>query len=119
MHAETAAVRGATEADTVSARAGYSEHQTGLAVDLITPDDPGCDFRPCFAHSPAGRWLATHAWRWGFIVRYQPATTAITGYQPEPWHLRYVGGPLAAELKREGVATLEQFFGVPGGDYPS
>jgi D-alanyl-D-alanine carboxypeptidase len=118
VHAATAAARGATEADLVSARAGYSEHQTGLAVDLITPDDPACDFEACFAGTPGGRWLARTAWRFGFVVRYQPATTSVTGYAPEPWHLRYVGRPLAAELHRTGIATLEEFFGVAGGDYP-
>jgi D-alanyl-D-alanine carboxypeptidase len=119
VHAETAAARGQSEADRVSARAGYSEHQTGLAVDLVTPGDSACDFEPCFAHTAAGRWLARNAWRWGFIVRYQPESTAVTGYAPEPWHLRYVGRPLAVEMKREGVRTLEEFFGVPGGDYPA
>ena len=119
VHAATVASRGEAGADRLSARAGYSEHQTGLAVDLITPSDPACDFEPCFAQTPAGRWLAENAWRWGFIVRYQPATTAITGYQPEPWHLRYVGRPLALELRKEGIGTLEEFFGVTGGDYPN
>jgi D-alanyl-D-alanine carboxypeptidase len=52
-------------------------------------------------------------------VRYQRATTAITGYAPEPWHLRYVGRALAEELRRTGTRTLEQFFGAPGGAYPS
>ena len=118
VHAATAATRGEAEADRLSARAGYSEHQTGLAVDLITPADPGCDFDPCFARTPAGRWLARNAWRWGFVVRYQPETTALTGYAPEPWHLRYVGRALAEELRRTGIRTLEQFFDVPGGDYP-
>jgi D-alanyl-D-alanine carboxypeptidase len=119
VHAATAAARGDAEADLVSARAGYSEHQTGLAADLITPADPACDFEACFARTPGGRWLARTAWRFGFVVRYQPATTAVTGYAPEPWHLRYVGRPLAAELHRTGIATLEEFFGVPGGDYPA
>ncbi|MDX6372021.1 MAG: zinc D-Ala-D-Ala carboxypeptidase [Nocardioidaceae bacterium] len=119
VHAATAAARGDAEADLLSARAGYSEHQTGLAVDLITPSDPGCDFEACFAGTAGGRWLARTAWRFGFVVRYQPETTAITGYAPEPWHVRYVGKPLARELHREGIATLEEFFGVPGGDYPA
>jgi D-alanyl-D-alanine carboxypeptidase len=119
VHGATVASRGEAEADRLSARAGYSEHQTGLAVDLITPDDPGCDFEPCFAHTAAGRWLARSAWRWGFVVRYQPETTAVTGYAPEPWHLRYVGRPLAQEMRRTGVRTLEQVFGVTGGGYPS
>jgi D-alanyl-D-alanine carboxypeptidase len=117
VHAATVASRGEAEADRLSARAGYSEHQTGLAVDLITPGDPGCDFEPCFAHTPAGRWLATNAWRWGFVVRYQPETTSITGYAPEPWHLRYVGRTLAQEMRGTGVRTLEQVFGISGGDY--
>jgi D-alanyl-D-alanine carboxypeptidase len=118
VHAATAAAQGDAAADRISARAGYSEHQTGLAVDLITPDDSSCDFEPCFARTPAGSWLAENAWRFGFIVRYQPATTAVTGYSPEPWHLRFVGTALSQELHTEGVATLEEFFGVSGGDYP-
>ena len=72
VHAATAAARGDAEADLVSARAGYSEHQTGLAVDLVTPADPACDFDACFARTPGGRWLARTAWRFGFVVRYQP-----------------------------------------------
>lgn len=118
VHAATVAARGQEAADRVSARAGHSEHQTGLAVDLVTPADPRCDFEACFADTPGGQWLEANAWRNGFVVRYQPGTTAVTGYQPEPWHLRYVGKALAAELRRTGVTTLEEFFGIPGGDYP-
>ena len=90
------------EADLVSARAGYSEHQTGLAVDLITPDGQAATSRPAFARTPGGSWLARNAWRFGFVVRYQPETTAVTGDSPEPWHLRYVGGELAGEMHRPG-----------------
>lgn len=118
VHDGVVAASGAAEADRVSARPGHSEHQTGLAVDLVTPDDSSCDLDACFAETPAGRWLAANAWRYGFVIRYQAAVTAITGYAPEPWHLRYVGRPLAAELRRTGTATLEQFFGIPGGPYP-
>jgi D-alanyl-D-alanine carboxypeptidase len=117
VYGGTVAARGQAAADRVSARPGHSEHQTGLAVDLITPASPGCDFDACFARTRGGRWLAEHAWRYGFVVRYQPGTTAVTGYAPEPWHLRYVGRALAAELRRTQVATLEEFFGVSGGDY--
>lgn len=117
VYAGTVAARGRAEADRVSARPGHSEHQTGLAVDLVTPGDPACDLDPCFAHTPAGRWLARKAWRYGFVVRYRPGNEAVTGYRPEPWHLRYVGRPVAAELRRSGVATLEELFGVTGGDY--
>jgi D-alanyl-D-alanine carboxypeptidase len=105
---------GDAAADRVSARPGYSEHQTGLAVDLITPARPGCDFKPCFARTPAGRWLARNAWRHGFIVRYTPGNEAVTGYQPEPWHIRYVGRPLAAAMRAADVTTLEQVFHISG-----
>jgi zinc D-Ala-D-Ala carboxypeptidase len=118
VYGSIAATSGRAAADLVSARPGHSEHQTGLAVDLVTPASPACDFEPCFARTPGGRWLARHAWRYGFIVRYQPGTTAVTGYAPEPWHLRYVGRALAAELRRTHTATLEEFFGITGGDYP-
>lgn len=119
IHDGLVATSGAGEADRVSARPGHSEHQTGLAVDLVTPADPSCDLDACFANTPAGRWIAANAWRYGFVIRYQPAVSTITGYAPEPWHLRYVGRPLAAELRRTDTVTLEQFFGVRGGRYPS
>jgi D-alanyl-D-alanine carboxypeptidase len=119
VHDEHVASQGQQAADRVSARPGYSEHQTGLAVDLITPDDPSCDFDQCFAQTPGGRWLSQNAWRYGFLVRYTAGNESVTGYEPEPWHLRYVGKPLAAAMHDAGVTTLEQFLGVPGGDYPN
>jgi D-alanyl-D-alanine carboxypeptidase len=107
---------GRAAADRVSARPGHSEHQTGLAVDLVTPGDPGGDLRACFADRPGGRWIAANAHRYGFVVRYTPGTERVTGYRSEPWHLRFVGAALAREL-HERPATLEEFFDVPGGDY--
>ncbi|RNL77326.1 M15 family metallopeptidase [Nocardioides marmorisolisilvae] len=118
VHRNLVASQGQQAADRVSARPGYSEHQTGLAVDLITPGSPSCDFDQCFAHTPGGRWLTEHAWEYGFLVRYTPRNEAVTGYEPEPWHLRYVGKPLATAMHNAGVTTLEEFLGVPGGDYP-
>jgi D-alanyl-D-alanine carboxypeptidase len=118
VHAQLAARQGDRAADQVSARAGYSEHQTGLAVDLITPTSPSCDFEQCFAGTSGGQWLAANAWRYGFVVRYTEANEPTTGYSPEPWHLRYVGRDLAAELRRTATGSLEEFFGVTGGDYP-
>ncbi len=117
MYATTVATRGQAAADRVSARAGHSEHQTGLAIDIVTPADPACDFEPCFADTAAGKWLARHAWRYGFVVRYQPGAEPVTGYRPEPWHLRYVGRALADELRESRAASLEEFFGVGGGNY--
>lgn len=99
---------GQTNADTYSARPGHSEHQTGLAVDL---GNGTCDLETCFGDTPAGKWLAANSHKFGFIVRYQNGKEDITGYQYEPWHLRYVGSELAAELYKSGQ-TMEEFFGL-------
>jgi len=117
VHDDLVASRGVEAADRVSARPGFSEHQTGLAVDLVTPADPSCDFELCFAGTPGGTWLARHAWEYGFIVRYTAGNEATTGYEAEPWHVRFVGRPLAAAMRGDGITTLEEFFDVPGGDY--
>lgn len=104
---------GRAQADTYSARPGFSEHQTGLAVDL--GGIHGCDVEQCFGETIEGKWLAEHASDYGFLIRYTPDKEDITGYSAEPWHLRYVGKELTAEMKRKGVKTLEEFFGVSGG----
>ena len=118
VHDDLVESKGSAAADRISARPGYSEHQTGLAADLITPAHSQCDLEPCFAGTRAGRWLAANAWRYGFIVRYKPGEKAVTGYSPEPWHVRYVGRPLAAAMRRAGLGTLEQVFHIKGGGYP-
>ena len=100
---------GQAKADTYSARPGHSEHQTGLAVDLGSGT---CNLEICFGDSPAGKWLAANAWNYGFVIRYQKDKTAITGYQYEPWHIRFVGKELASEIKTKDI-TLEEFFGLP------
>lgn len=106
---------GQVRADRYSARPGFSEHQTGLSVDVHAG---GCDLQSCFAVTPAGRFLAEHAWEHGFIVRYPEGKEDVTGYIFEPWHLRYVGTELAAEMRARGVTTLEEFFGLdPAPDY--
>jgi D-alanyl-D-alanine carboxypeptidase len=107
-----------TEADKTSARPGYSEHQTGLAAD-IEPLSEKCDIDACFATTPEGIWLAANAYKYGFIIRYTEDKVAITGYNYEPWHVRYVGIDLAQELHTEKVATLEEFFTITSGDYSS
>lgn len=118
VHAATVAAQGQAAADEVSARPGHSEHQTGFAVDVITPDAPGCNFEECFASTPAGQWLAENAWRHGFLVRYAEGDESVTGYRAEPWHLRFVGRPLTRAMRESGVSTLEEFLDVSGGDYP-
>ncbi len=100
---------GAIEAGRISAPAGASEHQTGLAVDIGSPDH-ACALQACFAGTPAGAWAAEHAWRYGFIIRYPAGTEAITGYTYEPWHLRWVGADTAADMRERGVALLEEYL---------
>ncbi|MCX7522491.1 M15 family metallopeptidase [Microbacterium sp. STN6] len=107
---------GRAAADTSSARPGFSEHQTGLAVDL-SAYPASCTLQACFAGTPQGTWLAANAYRYGFVLRYPEGKEQITGYTYEPWHYRYVGTQLAAEMHATGTQTLEEFFGVTGGDY--
>jgi len=107
---------GSGAADKASARAGYSEHQTGWAADLSRVDRE-CEIDPCFGETPEGVWLSLHASDYGFVLRYPKAKELITGYEYEPWHVRYVGSGLASELQRTG-STLEEYFDLgPAADY--
>lgn len=104
---------GKAKADTYSARPGHSEHQTGLAADLGGTSDPACNVAQCYGGTVEGKWLAANAYKFGFILRYPKADENITGYEYEPWHFRYVGKPLASQMHKQGIATLEQFFSLP------
>ena len=103
--------QGQAMADTQSARPGYSEHQTGLAVDL-EPASRTCEVEVCFATTAEGKWLDTHAHLYGFVIRYAKDQDATTGYTYEPWHLRYVGTDLSNQLHKTGTKTLEDFFSL-------
>jgi D-alanyl-D-alanine carboxypeptidase len=102
---------GQATADTLAARPGYSEHQTGLAMDIGNASGT-CALQACFANTPAGRWAAEHGWEYGFIIRYPAGAGATTGYTYEPWHLRYVGKVIAEDMQSTGIATLEKYFGL-------
>ncbi|MFZ1483692.1 MAG: M15 family metallopeptidase [Candidatus Saccharimonadales bacterium] len=110
------AAQGQANADTVSARPGYSEHQTGWAVDIRSVPDV-CGLEACFGDTAAGKWLAANAYKHGYLLRYPSDKVVITGYNYEPWHFRYIGTSLSQELHKQQVTTLEEFFAVPGGDY--
>ena len=115
IHADAVRRSGAAYADQYSARAGYSEHQTGLAMDLHSTSRPSCDLTTCFASTTEAQWVGAHGWEYGFIVRYTPENSAETGYAPEAWHLRYVGRDLAAWMHTVGARSLEAVFGTSGG----
>ncbi|MHC0041364.1 LD-carboxypeptidase LdcB/DacB [Streptococcus periodonticum] len=102
---------GQAAADRYSARPGYSEHQTGLVFDLT--DKAG----NLLEDTAASNWLKNNAYRYGFVVRYQPGKEASTGYMPEAWHIRYIGKE-ADEVYHSGL-SLEEYYGFEGGDYAS
>ena len=66
----------------------------------------------CFGNTEAGRWLEENAHEYGFILRYPKGFRAITGFQYEPWHFRYVGVELETEMRLKGINTLEEFWGL-------
>ena len=105
---------GQAAADQQSARPGYSEHQTGFAAD-VEPVSRTCELEQCFGTTPEGEWVTANAYKYGFIVRYTTGDESITGYEAEPWHIRYIGTVLSNELHTTGINTLEQFFNVAGG----
>jgi zinc D-Ala-D-Ala carboxypeptidase len=109
VYAKEVASYGQAVADTESARPGYSEHQTGWAIDI---GGGGCGIEDCFGNTAEGKWVAVNGYKYGFIIRYQPGKEEITGYRAEPWHIRYVGVELATEMQKSGQ-TLEEFFGLP------
>lgn len=97
---------GKKEADTYSARAGHSEHQTGLAFDVN-------DISQAFANTKEGIWLDKNAYKYGFILRYPKDKNNVTGYIYEPWHFRYVGIDLAKTLYNNGEwNTIEEYYGI-------
>ena len=94
-----------------SAAPGNSEHQSGLAMD-VSCQSINYGLKESFAKTPEGQWLADNCWRFGFILRYPKGKESITGYAYEPWHIRYVGVPLAYYLYTNDL-TLEEYYGSP------
>lgn len=109
VYAREVATYGQAVADTQSAKPGHSEHQTGLVMDV---GGGGCGIEDCFGDTAEGKWVAANAHKYGFIIRYPEGKASITGYRYEPWHIRYVGKDLAAEMKHVRIATLEEFFNL-------
>lgn len=99
---------GEAAANTYSAKPGRSEHQTGLAADVSSPS-VGYQLSNDYGETKEGKWLAEHAHQYGFIIRFPKGKEDITGYQYEPWHIRYVGLAAAKEIYEKGL-TLEEFL---------
>ncbi|MBP1997078.1 M15 family metallopeptidase [Paenibacillus eucommiae] len=99
---------GVEAANKYSAKPGFSEHQTGLVMD-VSGISGKCAAEDCFADTKEAKWLAENAAEHGFIVRYLKGKESITGYQYEPWHIRYVGVDISKEIAEQGI-TLEEYF---------
>lgn len=95
---------GKAAADTYSARPGYSEHQTGLAADLNYADNR-------ILSTPAAKWIEENCWKYGFILRYPKGKENKTGYNYEPWHVRYLGKE-DAKLVHDSGLCLEEYLGI-------
>ena len=91
--------------DKTCARPGYSEHQTGLAIDVQGSIPGGHNI----SKTPEGPWVKANCHRFGFILRYQPEIVDVTGYDSEPWHLRYVGTEISNDMKNRGIKSLEEY----------
>lgn len=92
-------------ADSYAARPDFSEHQTGLALDVITYGTSGEEFE----NTDAYKWLQEHANEYGFILRYPKGKEDITGYSYESWHYRYLGKKLATKVKNSGL-TYDEYY---------
>lgn len=97
---------GSTYADGIAARAGHSEHQTGLVLDIYSKENSN---QKTFGDSQTAAWLRNNAHRFGFILRYDSDVVDITGYEYEPWHFRYVGVDIATQIFNEDI-TFEEYY---------
>ncbi len=111
IYATNLVTQGIAHTNRYSAAPGRSEHQTGLAIDISCASE-GFGLETTFADTPEGIWVAANAHRFGFILRYPKEKEHITGYNYEPWHIRYVGTDLAGHLFKTGL-TLDEYYGVP------
>ena len=103
---------GQVNADTYSARAGHSEHQSGLAFDICDHNVTACVTSE-FDTTDQAKWINDNCYKYGLIIRYPKGKTDETGYMYESWHLRYVGVDLATKLYNNGNwITLEDYFGI-------
>lgn len=93
------------EVDEFCARPGYSEHQTGMALDIQGRIPGGQNI----SKTPEAKWLKDNCHRFGFILRYLPEIVEITGYESEPWHIRYVGVDISTDMKEKNILSFEEY----------
>ena len=93
-------------ADSIAARPGHSEHQTGMALDIFSYTDR---LQKTFSEGETYKWLKDNCARFGFIIRYPEGKESITGFSPESWHYRYVGKDIAQDIVNKGI-TFEEYY---------
>lgn len=91
--------------DRYSARPGYSEHHTGYAIDLFGSTDGLRNFE----NTPEYSWVKENCHKYGFIIRYTKENEAVTGYESEPWHLRYIGVEAATDMHNKNIGSFEEY----------
>ncbi len=97
--------KGEAYAESVSARPGHSEHQTGLTMDILTNNTT----MATFDETEAFAWLSKNSYKYGFILRYPKGKSYLTGYSYESWHYRYVGKEAAEKMYKENI-TFDEYY---------
>ena len=92
--------------DRYSARPGHSEHHTGMAIDLFGSTEGLRNF----VNTPEYEWVRDNCYKYGFIIRYLAETESITGYEDEPWHIRYIGSEASNDMKNKGIKSYEEYY---------
>lgn len=105
LYSNYSARDGKEAADKYSARPGHSEHQTGYAIDCNS-------LSTSWGETPEGKWLAANCTDYGFIIRYGADKISSTGYQYEPWHIRYVGSVELAKKLTDSGLSVEEYYGI-------
>ncbi len=112
LYEDRVSLVGESEASKTFPKAGYSEHQTGLAFDF-TNDPASPSNSTSFEETDASKWLRENAYKYGFILRYPKDKEHITGYTYMPWHYRYVGKEVAEAIHNIGEdITMEEFYEI-------
>ena len=106
IYDEYANKSGITYADSIAARSGFSEHQTGLCIDLYSKENSSAS---TFKDSEVFKWLSENSYKYGFIIRYPEGKKSLTGYNFESWHYRYLGVDLATKVYESGL-TYDEYY---------
>ncbi len=99
-------LKGEEYADQYAARPGFSEHQTGLSIDITSLENPTADN---FTKSEEYEWLKNNSYKYGFILRFPEGKEDITGYSTESWHFRYLGVDMATKVYESGI-TFDEYY---------